>query len=200
MKRALLAATAILSTTFTPIATPAFADVPQDVQDQLDAYCEALVPPNDDNPPFVVTAINVVEGVTTPGGDTTIELIAGTEHRHGGSPNIFSDAHIVTSGGSTMYTFDCQTFNPQAGSEQGAYPAGLQFPGQSTSVENTSGSETDTDVVICNSPTKNPGVWRAQNGYTGNCSTLGASASFYSLPIYSAQTVWEPIPSNSFPG
>lgn len=43
-------------------------------------------------------------------------------------------------------------------------------------------------VVICISPTKNPGTWRQQNGYTGTCST----AFFGTLgPV--------PIPSNSLP-
>lgn len=43
-------------------------------------------------------------------------------------------------------------------------------------------------VVICNSPTKNPGTWRQQNGYTGVCSTT----LFNSLgPVG--------IPSNSLP-
>jgi hypothetical protein len=197
MKRALLAATAILSSSLTPLAfpTPAFADVVDpDVQAALNQYCAvSVVPPGDNSPLFVITAINVIAGATTPGGDTTITLIAGTEHRHGGSPNIFEDAHVTTSGGSTTYTFDCQTYNPASGN----YPPGLQFTGIVTSIENSSGSSTDTDVVVCNSPTKRPGVWRAQNSYAGDCAAEGAI--FYTLPIYSAQSVWNPIPSNSLP-
>jgi hypothetical protein len=202
--RALLTATALVASSVTSM-TPAFAAVGDPVTDPvvqaaLNQYCNTLVPPDDTNPPFEVTAINAVEGETTPGGLTTITLVVGSEHRHGGSPNIFEDAHETTSGGSTSYSFDCQTYNPNAGSAQGQYPEGLQFSGQTTILPNTSGSSTDTDVVVCNSPTKNPGVWRAQNGYLGNCATEGSVAVFYSLPIYSAQTVWEPIPSNSYPG
>jgi hypothetical protein len=49
---------------------------------------------------------------------------------------------------------------------------------------------TTGDGVICISPTKNPGTWRNQNGYTGACST----ALFYSLA-----GIPDPIPSNSLP-
>ena len=45
------------------------------------------------------------------------------------------------------------------------------------------------DRVICISPTKNPGVWRNQNGYTGVCSTarylavgMGAGTHSNSVP------------------
>lgn len=200
MKRALLAATAVLSTAFTPIAmAPAYAAVGDPVTDpdilaQLNAYCRTIVPPGDsDAPPLEITAINVIEGITTPGSGITITLVDGTEHRHGGSPNIFENAHETSITGSTSYTFDCQTKNTASGT----FPDGLQFPGQTTTLEDTNGASTDTDVVVCNSPTKNPGVWRAQNGYLGDCNAEGAI--FYSLPIFSAQTVWNPIPSNSLP-
>lgn len=188
--RALLAATAVLSTV--PLAAPAYADtVSPEVQAALNAYCDSLVPPNDDNPPFIVTAINVVEGDTTGSGIESTEFIEGSEHRHGGSPNIFGGFEVVISGGMTEYTFDCETYNPNSG----GYPPGLQFSGQMTEVSNPDYTETvDGDGVICISPSSttkkgNPGEWRQQNGYTGECSTT----LFYSL------TGPDPIPSNSLP-
>jgi len=190
--RAFLATAAILFSGITPIAmTPALAVVTEDEQAELDAYCvdqiEAVSP---GHAPFEVTAIHVVEGAFTPGGVVSSEFVAGSQHRHGGSPNIFGSFEVTTSGGSTAFTFDCQTFNPNANSEQGAYPNGLQLTGQSTSVVNEDEVVITQDGVICISPTKNPGTWRNQNGYTGTCST----ALFYSLA-----GIPEPIPSNSLP-
>jgi hypothetical protein len=190
MKRALLAATAIISSSFATVTTPAFAQVTDEVQLALNDYCDALVPPNDDNPPFIVTAINVVEGNTVGGGATVLSVEAGSEHRNGGSPNIFGTLNVEITGASTEYSFDCETFNPHAQSEQGQYPAGLQFPGQSTLIETGNTIIGQSNGVICISPGKNPGTWRAQNGYTGTCST----ALFYSL-----EGIPEPIPSNSLP-
>jgi hypothetical protein len=200
MKTKLLVATAFVLANLAPVAiAPAFAQVDPGVQAELDAYCVSIVPPEDHNPNFIITAINVVEGATT-GGTVTTVLTPGTEHRHGGSPNIFSFSEVTTSGGFTTYSFDCQTENPNAGGE-GQFPEGLQRPGQITQVEAEGSSTVIGDPVICNSPTRNPGTWRNQNGYVPSCTTLATtSPGFYALPLDPAPPgIGTPIPSNSLP-
>src|SRR5687768_16797936 len=126
MKTKFLVATALVVANFTPIAVaPAFAQVSSEVQAELTAYCIEFVVPPGQPAPFIITAENIVEGTFTPGGVVSTTFQAGSEHRHGGSPNIFGAFDVVTSGGTTDYTFDCQTRNPNAGGE-GEFPAGLQ--------------------------------------------------------------------------
>jgi hypothetical protein len=192
MKTKLLAATALVISSFSPaLITPAFGQVSDEVQAELNAYCRDVIVPPGQSPHFVITAENVVAGAFTPGGVISKTFQAGSEHRHGGSPNIFGAFDVVTAGGSTSYTFDCQTFNPPPNENaNGTYPEGLQFPGVSTVIEDGETTTSVEDGVICISPTKNPGTWRNQNGYTGTCST----AVFYSLA-----GIPDPIPSNSLP-
>ena len=141
----------------------------------------------------------------------------GNRGRHGGSPNIFGEFKTVSTftGGTlvqdvtysqdTTFTYGCRVFkiNPQGKESE---PDGLQIPGpqhpdpltitktEVTRTENINVSNPDvtvenlSDAVICNSPEKNPGKWRQQNGYTGECST----ALFISLGTF-------PIRSNSLP-
>ena len=143
-----------------------------------------------------------------------------TRHRHGGSPNIFGGFTVtsVYSGGTTQttteysqtttYTFGCRVWKEIDSNGNVIEPPGLQTPyglvEEETVVTRTEVT-TDTaanttvvtngDGVICISPSTtgtrgNPGVWRQQNGYTGECSTT----LFYSLA-----GIPEPIPSNSLP-
>jgi hypothetical protein len=175
----------------TPV-TPAFAfNVDPDVQAALDQYCEDLVPPAERSPALDSYAVNVTEGNTTPGGIISSEFIAGSQHRHGGSPNIFGGFNLVLDGGSTSYNFDCVTENMNAhGGSGGVFPPGLQYPNQTASIPNEDTILATGDGVICISPGRNPGTWRTQNGYTGPCNTTF----FYSLA-----GIPDPIPSNSLP-
>ena len=141
----------------------------------------------------------------------------GNRGRHGGSPNIFGEFKTVSTftGGTlvedvtysqdTTFSFGCIVSKTN---KQGktTTPDGIQIPGPShpdpltktvttvTRTEHINESAPDTtvetlsDAVICNSPEKNPGKWRPQNGYTGDCST----ALFISLGTF-------PIRSNSLP-
>jgi hypothetical protein len=191
MKRASLAAAAILSTTFTPLATPAFAAT-QDQQDALNLYCEGLV--NAVSPghaPFQITAINVVEGATTGGNLEVTDYLQATHH--GGSVNIFATVDYAITGGTTAFTFDCETFKPNANENgQGDYPNGLQFSSQTTSVPNEDTITGTGDILICISPLKNPGVWRNANGYNGElgaCSTALYTASGGNTPSVSVPLI-----------
>jgi hypothetical protein len=155
---------------------------------------------------------------STPGGvllsQSSVFDGNGSRHRHGGSPNIFGGFTVtsVYSGGSsetlntyaqtTTYTFGCRVFK-EVGNGDEHEPNGLQIP-YGLTVQDTQVTRTETvtvnnpnvtqvthdDRVICISPTRNPGTWRNQNGYTGECST----SLFYSLA-----GIPEPIPSNSLP-
>ena len=225
---------ALCATSLVPV-TPAFAITPE-VQAELQQTCVDALTPNDPNSEFQTEPTGVSEVVgaefeqssvvisSTPAGvllSQTSALNANSEHRHGGSPNIFgtftvtstytggtSDT-LVTYAQTTTTTFGCHVWKV-VGNEAHpniVEPAGLQIPGGShpdlLSIEDTvvTRSEhvivnnpdvivnTTGDGVICNSPTKNPGTWRAQNGYTGECST----ALFNTLPGV------EPISSNSQP-
>lgn len=235
MKIKLLSATALLISSFSPaVITPAFAITPQ-AQADLQAFCEAALRPNDPNSQFQTepTGVTEVTGAefisnsqvlnSTPGGvllSQTSVYNNGSEHRHGGSPNIFG-AFTVTStytGGSsetlntysqtTTYTFGCRVWKIVPGNGNENEPNGLQIP-YGLTVDETLVTRTDTvtvnnpnttqvtagDGVICISPSTNgsrgnPGAWRNQNGYGGTCST----ALFYSL-----DGIGEPIPSNSLP-
>jgi hypothetical protein len=191
MKRSLLAAVAILSTTFTPLATPAIAATPAQ-QDALNLYCESLV--NAVSPghaPFQVSAINVIEGASTGGNVEVMDYLQGTHH--GGSVNIFATVNYEITGGTTAFTFDCETFNPNANENgQGEYPNGLQFWGQTTSVPNEDTITGTGDILICISPLRNPGVWRQANGYNdelGACSTALFVASGGNTPSVSVPGV-----------
>ena len=136
--------------------------------------------------------------------------IANTQGRNGQSPNIFGSFETVQTftGGTlvqqvtfaqdTTFTFGC-TVSKIVGGKVNA-PKGLQVTGLTATRSEVTRTLTDevrkpdvvvkqiSESVICNSPTKNPGVWRNQNGYTGICST----ALFNSL----SQVV---IHSNSLP-
>lgn len=149
----------------------------------------------------IVSAERVLSRVTTlhiPGGvllsKTPALFMTGSEGRNAGSPNIFGEfkSTATYSGGSlvqqvvygkdTIYTFGCVVSKTNS---QGKIttPPGLQVTGLSLTVTTQTRSVEERAVapdvtqdyfssgVICNSPLKNPGVWRAQNGYTGTCST-----------------------------
>jgi hypothetical protein len=234
MKIKFLVATALVISSFSPaLMTPAFAITPE-AQADLQQTCEDALRPNDPNSEFQTepTSVSEVTGAeflsdsqvisSTPGGvllSQTSVYNNGSQHRHGGSPNIFG-AFTVTStytGGSsevlntysqtTTYTFGCRVWK-EVGNGNIIEPPGLQIPVGLTA-EETLVTRTETvtvnnpnttavttgDGVICISPSTtgnkgNPGAWRNQNGYTGTCST----ALFYSLA-----GIPDPIPSNSLP-
>jgi hypothetical protein len=133
-----------------------------------------------------------------PGGQelsrTPFVFTTGSEHKNGQSPNIFGDftSDVTFSGGlnvQEVVTADrtTVTFGCAMSKDNGlTFPNGQQIPNdgslfvsfdanQETNTETVSAPDFTVtiteDRVICNSPTKNPGVWRAQNGYTGACST-----------------------------
>ena len=235
MKTKLLVATALVISSFSPaVITPAFAITPE-AQADLQTFCEDALRPNDPNSEFQTepTGVTEVTGAeflqssevisSTPGGvllSQTSVYINGSQHRHGGSPNIFGAFTVtsVYSGGSseilntyaqtTTYTFGCRVFKIIDGNGNVIEPNGLQIP-YGLTLDETVVTRTETvtetnpdttvvttgDGVICISPSTtgtrgNPGVWRQQNGYTGECSTN----LFYSLA-----GIPEPIPSNSLP-
>ena len=142
----------------------------------------------------VRTVLSVLQDI--PGGQlisqTAPAFVAGSQGRNGQSPNIFGTFKSVLTftGGTkveevqyttpTTFTFQCVVYKVKRNGS--LEPNGLQ-PDPSTIVRTESYVTTETvskpdytedrfsESVICNSPTKNPGVWRAQNGYTGTCST-----------------------------
>ena len=229
MKTKLLAATAVIFASLSPVfSSPALAITPE-AQADLQTACEDLLRPNDPNSEFQTEPKGVTESTgaeflqsssvisSTPGGvllSQTSVYNNGSEHRHGGSPNIFGSFTVTSTytGGSTTslntyaqtttYTFGCRVWKePQPGHV--IEPGGLQIEyGQTldetlvtrteqVTVSNPNTTQVTTgDGVICISPTRNPGTWRTQNGYTGTCST----ALFNSLA-----GIPEPIPSNSLP-
>ena len=77
----------------------------------------------------------------------------------------------------TSHLVDQETIAPGTGTEL----AGGQYTFDNQNLK--------VQVVVCNSPTKNPGTWRAQNGYDGG---LCSYATFASLGTAT-------IPSNSLP-
>ena len=157
----------------------------------------------------VVTITNI------PGGQLISSVgpnYVGPQGRNGQSPNIFGTFKTVNTftGGTlvqdvtyaqdTTFTYGCRVFKTNTKNGNVTEPPGLQVTGltstrtEVTRTVNVNVSNPDvvveqlTEKVICNSPLKNPGVWRNQNGYTGVCST----ALFFSLsPL--------PIHSNSLP-
>jgi hypothetical protein len=160
----------------------------------------------------VISDLDVIEDI--PGGQVVGVVgptFTGILGRHGGSPNIFGEFETVTeySGGSyiadveysqtTTFTYGCIVSKTNS---QGKVttPPGLQVEGLTIPITEVTRTErieesnpntfetTLADKVVCNSPEKNPGKWRNQNGYTGVCST----ALFNSLPGM-------PIHSNSQP-
>ena len=229
MKTRFLTATALVISSFAPaLTTPALAVTPE-AQADLQAHCEDLLRPNDPNSEFQTEPTGVTEATgaeflsdsqvisSTPGGvllSQSSVYNANSQHRHGGSPNIFGGFTVtsVYTGGSsetlntysqtTTYTFGCRVWK-EVGNGNIIEPPGLQIDyGQTLDETLVTRTETVTvnnpnvtevtagDGVICISPTKNPGTWRKQNGYTGDCST----ALFYSLA-----GIPDPIPSNSLP-
>ena len=229
MKTKLLAATALVVSSFTPVfVTPALAITPE-AEAALNQVCIDILNPNDPNSEFQTEAVGTTEVTgdeflqnsevlsSTPGGvliSQTSVYNPNSQHRHGGSPNIFGGFTVtsVYTGGSsstlntyaqtTTYTFGCRVWK-DLGNGNTIEPNGLQTPygliEEDTVVtrqETVDVNNPDTTVVtagdgvICISPTKNPGTWRKQNGYTGDCSTT----LFYSL-----DGIPEPIPSNSLP-
>lgn len=125
---------------------------------------------------------------------TPFVFTTGSEHKNGQSPNVFGrfTSEVTYSGGlniveittvdRTTVTFGCAMSKDN----------GLTFPkGQQIANDGSLFASYDTNErkvrdtvsapdfvvtltegrVICNSPTKNPGVWRNQNGYAGLCNT-----------------------------
>lgn len=152
--------------------------------------------------PEYVKSVNTITDI--PGGmliSTSAPTFTGNLGRHGGSPNIFGEFKTLStfSGGTliqdvtyaqdTTFTYGCIVTKTTKGGNQ-TTPPGLQVTGQTlakteiTRIESVNISKPDvevvslSDAVVCNSPEKNPGKWRAQNGYTGECST----ALFNTLP------------------
>ncbi|HET9639445.1 MAG TPA: hypothetical protein VFP12_09590 [Allosphingosinicella sp.] len=228
MKTKFLTATALVLSSFSPVLiTPAFA-VTSEAQADLQAACEAFLNPDDaaefNTEPTSVSEVTGAEFLSdsdvlssTPGGvllSQTSVYNANSQHRHGGSPNIFGGFTVtsVYTGGSsetlntysatTTYTFGCRVWKdlPNGNTIE---PNGLQIEATQT-LDETLVTRTETvtvnnpnetvvtagDGVICISPNKNPGTWRNQNGYTGACNTT----LFYSLA-----GIPDPIPSNSLP-
>ena len=235
MKTRFLTATALVISSLSPVMiTPAAAITPE-AQAALQTWCEDILNPNDPNSEFMTepTGVTEVAGAeflqssvvqsSTPGGELVSQSSvynAGSQHRHGGSPNIFG-AFTVTSvytGGSsvtldtyaqtTTYTFGCRVWKVIESNGNVIEPNGLQTPygqivdetlvtrSETVTVNNPNTTEVTTgDGVICISPTTvdkkgNPGAWRNKDSYTGECST----ALFYSLA-----GIPDPIPSNSLP-
>lgn len=157
-KRAILAATAMLFTSFTPVAlpplvAPAFADAASDAQ----ALCDELLQPNNPNSEFFTYPGNLVEGtwvtvgsdlgdpigdpygvgIPTPSGT----VFDGTYIRHGGSPNVWGGATSTLTYPQTgqlfetvlhqerTNTFDC-VVEKFVGNGDEKFPPGLQRPGQ----------------------------------------------------------------------
>src|ERR1044072_1124641 len=231
MKTRVLAATALVISSFSPVlVTPASAVTPE-AQADLQTACEDLLRPNDPNSEYQTepTGVTEVTGAeflsnsqvlsSTPGGVLLSQpsvYNANPQHRHGGSPNIFGGFTVtsVYTGGSsetlntysatTTYTYGCRVWKTVGtDNDHVVQPPGPQYDYGET-LDETLVTRTETvtvnnpnttaitagDGVICISPTKNPGTWRNQNGYTGICST----ALFNSLA-----GIPEPIPSNSLP-
>ena len=138
------------------------------------------------------TIENIPSGVEL--SRTAANFDVGSEHKNGQSPNVFGDfTSLVTySGGinkQKVVTVDRTkvTFGCAMSKDNGlTYPQGQQIANDGSLFVNYDANETTTypevsapdytlpfteDRVICNSPTKNPGVWRNQNGYTGTCNT-----------------------------
>lgn len=100
----------------------------------------------------------------------------------------------------TTFTYGCTVSKTNNNNGNVTTPPGLQVTGLTIPVTVVTRTEminesnpntfetTLSGAVVCNSPEKNPGKWRPQNGYTGECST----ALFNSLPGM-------PIHSNSQP-
>jgi hypothetical protein len=162
------AAIAAITMSSLVVPMPVLAEAPtEDQQAALDAYCIAIRAPSENAAVLVTTAANA-NSIATVGGTTTKTFDVGSEHLHGGSPNIFGTFTVETTGAATRFTFDCVTQNTASGN----YPEGLQNPGQTYDVPDSTGDSivSSEDGVICISPNKNPGAWRGQNGYaTVNC-------------------------------
>jgi|GEM_PF-7120305 len=147
------------------------------------------------------TGIIELSRVTTqniPGGtllsQTPYLFRAGSEGRNGGSPNIhgifestatYSGGLLVqdvTEGTIETYNYGCSVTrtNRNGSTDQ---PPGLQTSGLSFTVTTVTRSFEDRveapnttalleqERTICNSPGSKGGTWRAQNGYTGACTT-----------------------------
>lgn len=155
-----------------------------------------------------VTVQNIPGGTVL--GQTPFTLEAASEHRNGSSPNIFGffNSTVTYSGGLLVQdvttvdrynvTFGCLVTKPNGE----VAPRGRQIPNDGTlfvnydlnaaTTQDTVSAPDYTEVVsdervICISPTKNPGTWRQQNGYTGTCSTavylsLGGATRSNSVP------------------
>lgn len=146
--------------------------------------------------PGPVYELSRVTITNIPGGQLLSQVgptYVGPQGRNGQSPNIFGTFETVStySGGllvqevttaqDTTFTYGCRVFKTQNGNL--TEPRGLQVEGLTLTRTENLGSATETvsapdvlrtelsEKVTCNSPLRNPGVWRQQNGYTGVCST-----------------------------
>lgn len=176
-KRALVAATAMLITSFNPIViTPAFADAQSDAQ----AVCDDLLQPNNPNSEFFTYPGNLVEGTwTTVGSDLGDPIgdpygvgtpvpsnvfLSDSYFRNGGSPNVWALAQATLTYPQTGQlfetvlhqertdTFDC-VVEKFVGSGDEKFPPGLQRPGQTvTETQDIDGPPqeviTDDDFVV----------------------------------------------------
>jgi hypothetical protein len=197
MKKLLIAA--LCASALVP-ATPAFAqDFPADVLEELDVVCAphanlaaehtaALENLTIEVLPEELTNTNVVLNI--PGG-VPVGLPAvqftGPIRVNGGSPNIHGDFSItqeLTGGQSdiiytyetvTVYHADCvvrnKNGNPTGEGEDGLSAERSASRQDEVIVNNPNTFQVTTEQrVVCISPSKNPGTWRNQNGYTGTCS------------------------------
>jgi hypothetical protein len=161
-KRAILAATAMLVTSFQPVViTPAFADVVVDPQQ----FCEDQLKPNDPNSEFQTDPVDVVAGDWTDDGAPVRDedvgdpvptgtpvassvIVDGSYFRNGGSPNVWAMAHAtLTYPNSTQEytTLQHQTLTTTFGCHVWKYvgpddhnlvePPGLQTTGNSVTDE-----------------------------------------------------------------
>src|SRR4051812_5663179 len=128
MKTKFLAATALVISSFSPaLTTPAVAATPEALA-ALQTACEDALRPNDPNSDYQTEPTSVAEQTgaefisnsqvlsSTPGGvllSQTSVYNANSQHRHGGSPNIFGGFTItsVYTGGSseTLNTYSQTT-------------------------------------------------------------------------------------------
>lgn len=139
-----------------------------------------------------VTTLDIPGGVLI--GSVGPTYVPNSQSRNGQSPNIFgtfktiqtftggSKVQTVTYAQDTTFTYGCRVFKINKQGKE-TEPPGLQVEGltavrtEITRTAEVSVIKPNVEVVqlsggvICNSPLKNPGVWRNQNGYTGECST-----------------------------
>lgn len=183
---AALAATALTFSSFVGVTTPAAAQTASDLA-AMDAICSSAydayiaggghVPPPQSG--FIYRIAYDVTMTSSGGGSVTYSNFS-NPHQNGQSVNVHAMATETTSGAGVSYSFKCGLAKDPAGSSRGpglitpdghALDGTFTYGGTGTSVRH------NVQVVICNSPGKVPGVWRAQNGYDTAGSPFGVCGS-----------------------